>query len=229
MHITYADRKMGRAEVELLHPAASEILADTYGLMIYQESMMRIAQQFAGYTLEEADNLRKACGKKIRQKMAEEKEKFIDGCETTGYGRRVGEQWWNQIEPFADYAFNKSHSYAYGLLAYQTAFLKANYPVEYMAALLTSVRDKMERLTPYLLDCRLQGIDVVVPDVNESFADFTPVLDPVTRPTGDASSSGSPLCATSGPPTPPTSSRRAPRPARSRTSTSSATGWTRRC
>ena len=177
MHITYADRKMGRADVELLHPAASEILADTYGLMIYQESMMRIAQLFAGYTLEEADNLRKACGKKIRQKMAEEKEKFIDGCEATGYGRRVGEQWWNQIEPFADYAFNKSHSYAYGLLAYQTAYLKANYPVEYMAALLTSVRDKMERLTPYLLDCRLQEIDVVVPDVNESFSDFTPVLD----------------------------------------------------
>ena len=177
MHITYADRKMGRADVELLHPAASEILADTYGLMIYQESMMRIAQLFAGYTLEEADNLRKACGKKIRQKMAEEKQKFIDGCEATGYGRRVGEQWWNQIEPFADYAFNKSHSYAYGLLAYQTAYLKANYPVEYMAALLTSVRDKMERLTPYLLDCRLQEIDVVVPDVNESFSDFTPVLD----------------------------------------------------
>ena len=177
MHITYADRKMGRAEVRLLHPAAQEILADTYGLMIYQESMMRIAQVFAGYSLEEADNLRKACGKKIREKMAEEKEKFIDGCETTGYGRGVGEQWWNQIEPFADYAFNKSHSYAYGLLAYQTAHLKANYPVEYMAALLTSVRDKMERLTPYLLECRLQGIDVVVPDVNESFADFTPVLD----------------------------------------------------
>ena len=116
--------------------------------------------------------------------MAQEKEKFIDGCEATGYGRRVGEQWWNQIEPFADYAFNKSHSYAYGLLAYQTGYLKANYPVEYMAALLTSVRDKMERLTPYLLDCRLQGIDVVVPDVNESFADFTPVLDPASPDRG---------------------------------------------
>ncbi len=178
MHITYADRKEGRSAVDFLHTDASEILADTYGLMIYQESMMRIAQHFAGYSLEEADNLRKACGKKIREKMAEEKEKFIEGCATTGYGRGVGEQWWNQIEPFADYAFNKSHSYAYGLLAYQTAYLKANYPVEYMAALLTSVRDKMERLTPYLLDCRLQGIDVVVPDVNESFADFTPVLDP---------------------------------------------------
>jgi DNA polymerase-3 subunit alpha len=184
MHITYADRKMERAEVELLHPDASEILADTYGLMIYQESMMRIAQKFAGYSLEEADNLRKACGKKIREKMAEEKEKFIEGCETTGYGRPVGERWWNLIEPFADYAFNKSHSYAYGLLAYQTAYLKANYPVEYMAALLTSVRDKMERLTPYLLDCRQQGIDVLVPDVNGSFADFTPVLDPAAPERG---------------------------------------------
>ncbi len=177
MHLTYADRKMGRADVELLHPEAKEILADTYGLMIYQESMMRIAQVFAGYSLEEADNLRKACGKKIREKMAEEKEKFIAGCDATGYGRQVGEQWWNQIEPFADYAFNKSHSYAYGLLAYQTAYLKANYPVEYMAALLTSVRHKMERLTPYLLECRLRGIDVAVPDINESLSDFTPVLD----------------------------------------------------
>ena len=177
MHVAYADRKMGRAEVVLLHPDAAEILSDTYGLMIYQESMMRIAQQFAGYSLEEADNLRKACGKKIREKMAEEREKFIDGCEATGYGRSIGEQWWNQIEPFADYAFNKSHSYAYGLLAYQTAYLKANYPVEYMAALLTSVKDKMERLTPFLLECRLRGIDVLVPDVNESLSNFTPVLD----------------------------------------------------
>ena len=178
MHVAYADRKMGREEVALLHPDAAEILSGTYGLMIYQESMMRIAQQFAGYNLEEADNLRKACGKKIREKMAEEREKFIDGCIATGYGKRVGERWWNQIEPFADYAFNKSHSYAYGLLAYQTAYLKANYPVEYMAALLTSVKDKMERLTPFLLECRTRDIDVQVPDVNESLSDFTPVLDP---------------------------------------------------
>jgi len=178
VHTAYAERRTGRAPVEVLHPDAEEILADTYGLMIYQESMMRIAQVFAGYSLEEADNLRKACGKKIRQKMAEERQKFIDGCEATGYGRGVGEQWWNRIEPFADYAFNKSHSYAYGLLAYQTAYLKANYPIEYMAALLTSVRTKIERLTPYLLECRQRGVDVLVPDVNESLADFTPVPHP---------------------------------------------------
>ncbi len=178
VHTAYAERKRGRAAPEVLHPDAEEILADTYGLMIYQESMMRIAQVFAGYSLEEADNLRKACGKKIREKMAEERQKFIDGCEATGYGRRVGEQWWSRIEPFADYAFNKSHSYAYGLLAYQTAYLKANYPIEYMAALLTSVRTKIERLTPYLLECRQREVSVLVPDVNESLADFTPVPDP---------------------------------------------------
>lgn len=177
MHIDYAERKMGRAEVEYLHPDAEDILADTYGLMIYQESMMRIAQTFAGYTLEQADNLRKACGKKIRETMAAERERFIAGCETTGYGKDLGERWWQLIEPFADYAFNKSHSYAYGLVAYQTAYLKANYPVEYSAALLTSVKDKMERLTPYLLDCREQGVDVLVPDINESLSDFTPTLD----------------------------------------------------
>ena len=178
MHIDYAERKMGRAKVEYLHPDAEEILADTYGLMIYQESMMRIAQKFAGYTLEEADNLRKACGKKIREKMAAEKEKFIAGCETTGYGHDLGARWWQLIEPFADYAFNKSHSYAYGTLAYQTAYLKANYPVEYVASLLTSVKDKMDRLSPYLLDCREQGIDVLVPDINRSLSDFTPIVDP---------------------------------------------------
>ncbi len=178
VHTAYAERKTGRAPVEVLHPDAEEILADTYGLMIYQESMMRIAQVFAGYSLEEADNLRKACGKKIREKMAQERQKFIDGCENTGYGRAVGEEWWSRIEPFADYAFNKSHSYAYGLLAYQTAYLKANYPIEYLAALLTSVRTKIERLTPYLLECRQRDIAVLAPDVNESLADFTPVPDP---------------------------------------------------
>ncbi|MCY3924786.1 MAG: DNA polymerase III subunit alpha [bacterium] len=178
VHTAYAERKTGRAPVDVLHPDAAEILADTYGLMIYQESMMRIAQVFAGYSPTEADNLRKACGKKIREKMAEERQKFIEGCEATGYGRRVGEQWWSRIEPFADYAFNKSHSYAYGLLAYQTAYLKANYPLEYMAALLTSVRTKIERLTPYLLECRQREVAVLVPDVNESLSDFTPVPDP---------------------------------------------------
>ncbi len=174
MHIDYADRKNGRKPVKYLHPDAEDILGDTFGLMIYQESMMRIAQHFAGYTLEEADNLRKACGKKIREIMAAEGEKFISGCEATGYGRELGQRWWNQIEPFADYAFNKSHSYAYGLLAYQTAYLKANYPLEYMAALLTSVKGDKDRLTRFLLECRQMGIEILVPDVNASLSNFTP-------------------------------------------------------
>jgi DNA polymerase-3 subunit alpha len=103
--------------------------------------MMRAAQKFAGYSLEEADNLRKACGKKIRSLIAAEREKFVEGCEATGYGSKLGTQLFDIIEPFADYAFNKSHAYGYGLIAYQTAWLKAHYPVEYLAALLTSVKD----------------------------------------------------------------------------------------
>ena len=174
MHIEYADRKNGRKPVAYLHPDAEEILGESFGLMIYQESMMRIAQKFANYTLEEADNLRKACGKKIREIMAAEGKKFIAGCEASGYGRELGKKWWNLIEPFADYAFNKSHSYAYGYLAYQTSYLKANYPLEYMSALLTSVKGSKERLTRFLLESRQMGIEILVPNVNVSLSDFTP-------------------------------------------------------
>ena len=133
---------------------------------------MRIAQKFAGYTLEEADNLRKACGKKIREVMAKEKVGFIEGCVNTGYGNEVGEKWWEQIEPFADYAFNKSHSYGYGFVAFQIAYLKANYPVEYMASLLTSVKSNLDKAAGYLHECRIMGIDVLVPDVNLAESDF---------------------------------------------------------
>ncbi len=139
MHRDYPELKNGRKELTYLHPDIEPILKDTYGLMLYQESVMRVAQKFAGYTLEEADNLRKACGKKIRAMIAAEREKFVAGCVTEGYGEALGTQLFDIIEPFADYAFNKSHSYGYGLVAYQTAWLKAHYPVEYMAALLTSV------------------------------------------------------------------------------------------
>ncbi|HEX2039178.1 MAG TPA: DNA polymerase III subunit alpha, partial [Acidimicrobiales bacterium] len=138
MHNDYAERKNGRKPITYLHPDLEEILADTQGLMIYQESVMRVAQKFAGYSLEEADNLRKACGKKIRELIAKEREKFVAGCVVTGYGEEIGTKLFDVIEPFADYAFNKSHSYGYGLVSYQTAWLKANYPVQYLAALLTS-------------------------------------------------------------------------------------------
>jgi DNA polymerase III subunit alpha len=176
MHKDYADRKNGRQAVTYLHPDLEPILADTYGLMIYQESVMRVAQRFAGYTLEEADNLRKACGKKIRALIQAEREKFVAGCVTQGYDRTLGTQLFDIIEPFADYAFNKSHSYGYGLVAYQTAWLKAHHPVEYLAALLTSVKDDKDRTAVYLGECRAMGIEVLVPDVNRSAAEFTPMV-----------------------------------------------------
>ncbi len=177
MHYEYADRKNGRKEIKYLHPDLGEILGGNQGLMIYQESMMRVAQKFAGYTLEEADNLRKACSKKDRVLLASHREKFVHGSETQGYGAKIGEQLFDEIEPFADYAFNKSHSYGYGLVTYQTAWLKANYPVQYFAALLTSVRDDKDKTAVYLAECRAMGIDVLVPDVNRSLSDFAPAKD----------------------------------------------------
>jgi len=179
MHNDYADRKNGRKPVEYLHPDAQEVLGDTYALMVYQESMMRIAQKFAGYSLAEADNLRKACGKKNKELIAKERVKFTDGCEATGYGADLGTAWFDIIEPFADYAFNKSHAYGYGFISYQTAYLKANYPAEYFAALLTSVKTTLEKAAIYLAECRVMGIEVVVPDVNGSSSDFTPVIEPL--------------------------------------------------
>ena len=176
MHNDYADRKNGRKPVAYLHPDAEDILGDTWGLMIYQEGVMRIAQKFAGYSLAEADNLRKACGKKDRNLIAKEREKFTAGCEANGYGAELGTRWFDIIEPFADYAFNKSHSFGYGFVAYQTAYLKANYPAEYLAALLTSVKSSLEKAAVYLAECRAMGIAVEVPDINRSASDFTPVV-----------------------------------------------------
>ncbi|MCP4843510.1 MAG: DNA polymerase III subunit alpha [Actinomycetia bacterium] len=172
MHNDYADRKNGRQPVSYFHPDAEELLADTYGLMIYQESVMRVAQKFAGYSMADADNLRKACGKKDRDLMQKERKGFVSGCEATGYGGALGDDLFDDIEQFADYAFNKSHSYGYGYIAYQIAFLKANYPVEYMAALLTSVKSNLDKAAVYLNECRIMGIDVGVPDINTARSDF---------------------------------------------------------
>ncbi|HVF32687.1 MAG TPA: DNA polymerase III subunit alpha [Acidimicrobiales bacterium] len=175
MHNDYADRKNGRKPVEYLHPDLAEVLADTQGLMIYQEKLMRVAQKFAGYSLEEADNLRRACAKKKRELIVKERESFVAGCERTGYGKEIGTKLFDIIEPFADYAFPKAHSYGYGFVSYQTAWLKANHPAEYLAALLTSVKDDKDATAKYLAECRTMGISVLVPDVNVSFADFTVV------------------------------------------------------
>ncbi len=190
MHNDYADRKNGRQPVESIHPDAEELLADTYGLMIYQESVMRMAQKFAGYSLAEADSLRKAMGKKIREAMEQERNKFVDGVVTNGYERALGTEMFDIIAQFADYAFNKSHSYAYGFVAYQIAYLKAHYPVQYLSALLTSVKSNLDKAAIYLNECRVMDIDVVVPDINRAHMDFHPdigttggVDDPATRDT----------------------------------------------
>ncbi len=178
MHNDYADRKNGRQDPAPFHPDAAEILGGTYGLCIYQEELMQLAQKFAGYDLAQADNLRKAMGKKIREKIQAERAGFVDGCEAQGYGRELGEELFDTMEPFADYAFNKSHSYGYGFVSYQTAYLKANYPVEYLACLLTSVKSNLDKAGIYLNECRQLGINVLVPDVNRSELDFTSIPDP---------------------------------------------------
>ena len=133
---------------------------------------MRVAQKFAAYSLADADKLRRACGKKDREAMQNERKNFVAGCEATGYGIALGDDVFDRIEQFADYAFNKSHSYGYGYIAYQIAFLKANYPIEYMAALLSSVKSNLDKAATYLNECRIMGIDVGVPDINTARSDF---------------------------------------------------------
>ena len=171
-HNEYADRKNGRRPVSFDHPDLEEILGPTFGLMIYQEQLMRVSQKLAGYSLEEADNLRKATGKKIRALIAKERSKFVDGCLRNGHSKEFAERYFDKIEPFADYSFNKSHTVGYGYITYQTAWLKANYPVQYLAALLTSVKTNLDKAAVYLNECRQLDIPVLVPDVNASASDF---------------------------------------------------------
>ena len=172
MHNDYADRKNGRKPIDLPHADLDEILTETYGLMIYQESVMRVAQRIAGYTLAEADDLRKACGKKDRKLIAEQRVKFVDGTVASGYDEQLGTRLFDIIEPFADYAFNKSHAFGYGLISYQTAFIKSNYRVQFMAAVLTGVKHNLDKAGVYLNDCRQANIVVEVPDINRSEVDF---------------------------------------------------------
>src|SRR3984957_15856636 len=176
VHNDYADRKNGRQLVSYDHPDLEAILSGTYGLMVYQEDIMRVATTLAGYTLPEADDLRKACAKKIRVMIRAQRAKFVDGVEREGYGRELGDAIFDKIEPFADYAFPKSHAYGYALIGYQNAWLKANYPVEYMSALLTSFRDDKDKAAFYLREARQMGITVGLPVVNRSFAAYTASL-----------------------------------------------------
>ena len=172
MHNSYAHRKNGRQPASPPHPDLAELLHETYGLMIYQESMMRVAQEIAGYSMAEADDLRKACGKKNREQIAEHRTKFVEGSVAKGYTANLGKQLFDIIEPFADYAFNKSHAFAYGLIAYQTAYLKANHRTEFLAAVLTGSKRNIDKAGVYLADCRQHDIDVLVPDINRSELDF---------------------------------------------------------
>ena len=150
---------------------------------------MRVAQKFAGYDLAEADNLRKACGKKDRKLIAAEREKFVAGCEATGYGEALGTALFDIIEPFADYAFNKSHAYGYGFIAYQTAWLKAHYPVEYFAALLTSVKDNKDKTAVYLAECRAMGIGCWSPTSTARWPTSPPTTPTPVAPDGTATGS----------------------------------------
>ncbi len=174
MHLAFANRKNGLEDVAFDHPDLEPILGETHGVIVYQEQVMKIATDLCGFTMAEADALRKAVGKKIRELMEAQKDQFIDGGVSNGYDRGFIAATWELIERFAEYGFNKSHTVAYGVVSYQTAWLKAHYPVEYMAALLTSVKTHKDNKPLYLAECRRMGIDVLPPDVNESGVDFTP-------------------------------------------------------
>jgi DNA polymerase-3 subunit alpha len=178
-HTNYALRKNGRQEITPIHPELAEPLAEilntTHGLIVYQEQVMAIAQKVAGFTLSQADNMRRAMGKKKKEILDAEFVPFSKGMRANGYSEAAIKSLWDTLVPFSDYAFNKAHTAAYGMVSYWTAFLKANFPAEFMAALLTSVADDKDKMAIYLSECRRMGIQVLPPDVNESAANFTPV------------------------------------------------------
>ena len=169
----YIARKRGKKEVEYLHPELKDILKNTYGLLVFQEQLMLIAQRLAGFTLSEADILRKAIGKKIKSLLMTQKEKLIEGMKKNGIKENIAQKLWQWILPFARYGFNRSHSTAYATIAYQTAFLKVHFPVEFMAALLTSEKADVERIGFLIQECKKMGIEILPPDINESWRNFT--------------------------------------------------------
>mgnify|MGYP005651684635 FL=1 len=173
MHNEFADRANNRKEIEYLHSDLESILNETYGVILYQEQVMQIAEKIAGFNLQEADNLRVAMGKKIPKVMEEQRKKFTDGAVSNNYSEQFAIELFDQIAYFAGYGFNKSHSVPYALLAYQTAYLKANYPAEYIAACLTAVKRDKDRTAIFLSEARDMGVKVSTPDVNLSSSDFT--------------------------------------------------------
>jgi DNA polymerase III subunit alpha len=170
----FIERKHGRRKVDFLHPDLETILKETRGVIVYQEQVMQIANKLAGYSLGEADLLRRAMGKKDPVEMAKQRQRFMDGAKERRYPPKEAEKIFDLMEQFAGYGFNKSHSAAYALLAYHTAYLKTHYPVEFMAALLTSVTGSTDDVVKYINECRDMGIKVEPPDINISDANFTP-------------------------------------------------------
>jgi len=166
-------RKHGRAKITYEHPAMQKFTQGTYGIMVYQEQIMQIASEMAGFTMGEADTLRRAMGKKDRELMAKQRDKFLAGCAEKGTAAAKAERVWELMEKFAGYGFNKSHAAAYALVAYQTAYFKANYPVEFMAALLTSEMGDTDKIVKYIDECRAMDLRVQPPDVNVSAVQFS--------------------------------------------------------
>ena len=222
----FIDRKHGRKEVVYDLPELKEILEETYGVMVYQEQVMQISNRIAGYSLGEADLLRRAMGKKKVEEMAKQRERFVAGAKAKGHPPTKVEKIFDQMEKFAGYGFNKSHSAAYAYLAYVTAYLKAHYPLEFMSALLTSETGNTAKVVKYINECREMGIRVLPPDVNSSDFDFHAGRH--RRPT-KASASVSARSRTSARTRSNRSRRPAPRAARSPRSTISASAsiWAR--
>ncbi|MDH3254755.1 MAG: DNA polymerase III subunit alpha, partial [Acidobacteriota bacterium] len=175
----YIQRKLGKRRVKYVLPETRPILEETYGVVAYQEQVMQLAVEVAGFSMGEADVLRKAMGKKQPEVMAKQHQKFIEGAVARGVAKRKAQELWEYIEPFAGYGFNKSHSVAYAMLAYKTAFLKAHYPVAFMSAMLTSEMSSRDNVAKYISECRQMGIPVLPPDVNESSWTFTVVEDTI--------------------------------------------------
>jgi DNA polymerase-3 subunit alpha len=170
----FIERKWGRRKVEYMLPQIEDILKETLGVIVYQEQVMQIANVVASYSLGEADLLRRAMGKKNAEEMSRQRERFMSGAAAQGIKKETAGELFDQMEKFAGYGFNKSHSAAYALLAYQTAYLKTHYPVEFMAALLTSETSKPENVVKYIQECKEMDISVEPPDVQVSGAQFTP-------------------------------------------------------
>ncbi len=175
----FINRKNGRQEIEYIDPLLEDILKETYGVILYQEQVMRVASELADFTMGEADVLRRAMGKKKAEELMAQRDKFIAGAARKGIGLATASHLFDLMESFAGYGFNKSHSAAYALISYQTAYLKAHYPVEYLCAFLSSVIDNQDKVVSYIKECRRLGIKVLPPDINESYENFSVARDAI--------------------------------------------------